>query len=62
MVLAALRQSGLALEFASDELRGDRGVVLAAVLQCVCAPSLLRRRFGVTRISGPRATKKGPFV
>ena len=32
-VLAAVAQNGEALEYASDELRGDREVVLAAVAQ-----------------------------
>ena len=33
VVLAAVRQSGAALRFASEALRGDREVVLAAARQ-----------------------------
>ena len=33
VVLAAVQQNGLALEFASDKLKADRKVVLAAVQQ-----------------------------
>jgi len=33
-VLEAVKQNGLALEYASKELQNDRDVVLAAVKQC----------------------------